>query len=208
MRSTETTQGRRTRSVLTLLVSVLGVVAMIAGIAMSAGPGGAAPRPTKESITLTFAGEVVGEGGLAEPAAYPPIEGGAARVYTVPDGYRLVIESAYATASEAWVPNSTYPRAFVTAGLDTSYFLGESCAYPGYMRSYNVPLVTEETMVFGSEEAQAQRGGSLAGPIFVEGGRNINGAAWAPGGDSVLYVHIVAHGYLEPATNPAPPVCG
>lgn len=199
---------RGMRTVLALVAGLLAVAGVIVVTVISGSPGAAAPRPAKESITLTFAGQVFGEGGLAEPAAYPPIEGGAAREYTVPDGYRLVVESLYATASESWVPNATYPRAFVTAGLDTSYFLGETCAYPGYQRSYNVPLVTKEGMVFGTDEGQVQRGGSLAGPIYVEGGRRVNGAAWAPAGDSDLFVHIVAHGYLEPAANPPAPTCG
>lgn len=197
-----------TRTRLCLFVSLLAVAALLAGTAISPGPGAAAPRPATQSITLTFAGQVFDEGGLAEPTAYPPIEGGAALVYTVPAGYRLVIESVYVAASEAWVPNTTYPRALVTAGLDTSYFLGEACAYPGYQRSYNVPLVTEEVMVFGTDEGQVQRGGSLAGPIYVEGGRRVNGFAWAPAGDSDVFVHIIAHGYVEPATNPTPPTCG
>ena len=50
--------------------------------------------------------------------------------------------------------------------------------------------------------------GSTEGPVFVEGGRSVNGGAFAPGGDSTVIVHIVVHGHLEPAANPAPPVCG
>lgn len=206
-RSEAVDQGRGRRAKLTLVVSVLAVAALAAS-AVIPEAGAAPPRPANKSITLTFAGQVFGEGGLAEPTAYPPIEGGAARQYTVPDGYRLVIESVYAAVSETWKPFTTVPRELVTVGLDTSYFLGETCAYPGYQRSYNVPLVTEETMVFGTDEGQVQRGGSLAGPIYVEGGRTVNGSAWAPAGDSDLFVHLVAHGYLEPAANPVPPTCG
>lgn len=137
---------------------------------------------------------------------YPPIEGGAARVYTVPAGYRLVIDSMYADVYERWLTDQTYPRGGVAVGVDTAYDLGD-CPYPGYLRSYGIPL-TPAVVQNSDPEHEARRSGSLSGPIFVEGGRNVNGAAFAPHGDSELFVHIVVHGNLEPATNPAPPVCG
>lgn len=204
---------RRVRSTLVGFVSILAVVALVAAFASS--PGTAAPRPVPQPgpqpITLTFAGEVVGEDGLVEPAAYPPIEGGAARVYEVPSGFRLVIESLWAEASEMWVPNQTWPRQVVTVGVWTAYNLGE-CAHPGWQRSYDVPLVTKATQVFTQAdvpyEGQTRRAGNATGPIFVESGRQIGGSAWAPGGDSQLYVHVVAHGHLEASTAvPTLPTC-
>ena len=199
---------KRVRSALTALVIAVAAVAI--GAAITNSPSRAAPRVVSEPITLTFAGEVVGEDGLADfVAPYPPIEGGAALEYTVPTGYRLVIDSLYADVAEAWVPNVTYQRGFVTAGISTAYFLGEQCPYPGWQRSYDVPLTTNVSQVYGTDEGQARRAGSLSGPIFVEGGRRVGGTAWAPGGDSTLYVHLVAHGRLEAATgNPIPPTCG
>lgn len=201
-------QGRASRTLMAL-IAVIAVAGLVASFAIS--PGGAAPRATAEPITLTFAGEVIGEDGIADFAGpYPPIEGGAALDYAVPDGYRLVIDSLYADVAESWVPNTTYRRAFVAVGIATAYPLGEQCAYPGWMRSYDIPLTTDVSQTYGPpDEGQARRAGNMSGPIFVEGGRHVGGTAWAPGGDSTLYVHIVAHGRLEPATNnPTPPTCG
>jgi hypothetical protein len=126
----------------------------------------------------------------------------------VPDGSRLVIDALYADVAERWAPGVTSPRTDVMVGISTQYDLGTACFYPGWQRSYDVPLVTEVTQVYGPEEAQTRHAGNLSGPIFVEGGRHVNGTAWAPGGDSTVHVHVVAHGHLEPANNPVPPVCG
>jgi hypothetical protein len=182
---------------------------MTAGLlaAGSTSPGAAAPGRTGGPITLTFAGQVVGDEGL-EPfvGPYPPLEGGAARVYTVPAGYRLVIDSLYADVYERWVPNQTYPRGGVAVGINTMYDLGEQCMYPGYLRSYGIALT--DPVLQTSDMSEARRSGSLSGPIFVEGGRMVSGTAFAPHGDSELFVHIVAHGNLEPASNPPAPVCG
>ena len=201
-------QWRTSRSALMALIAVIAAAGIAATFAIP--PGGAAPRATSEPITLTFAGEVIGEDGIADFAGpYPPIEGGAALDYAVPDGYRLVIDSLYADVAESWVPNATYQRGFVVVGIATAYPLGEQCAYPGWMRSYDIPLTTDVSQVYGTDEGQARRAGNLSGPIFVEGGRHVNGTAWAPAGDSTLYVQIVAHGRLELATNnPTPPTCG
>lgn len=202
--------GRRTvRSTLAGFVSVLVVVALLA--AFAGAPGTAAPRPGPQPITLTFAGAVVGEDGLVDPGEYPPIEGGPALVYEVPAGFRLVIDSVWADTSESWIPNQTWPRQGLKVGLWTAYDLG-ACAHTGWERSYDVPLTTEVTQVFTQDnvpyEGQNRRAGNATGPIFVESGRQIGGSAWAPGGDSQLYVHVVAHGRLEASTaTPALPTC-
>ena len=198
-----------TRSLLTLVVAVLGAAALVAAFAVS--PGGAAPRGVApQPITLTFIGRVVDATGLSHPGDYPPAENGYALQYTVPDGTRLVIESLYADVAEFLVvvgdpPTLADSRDDVVVGVDTYYDLGESCLFAGYQRSYDIPLVTE-IMKVGDK---GRRAGSLQGPIFVESGRVVTGAAWAPGGDSTLYVHIVAHGYLEPsnAIPPTLPTC-
>lgn len=211
MRTLESAGHRRpTRSVLAVVVAVLTAAALVAAFAVS--PGGAAPRVVgPRPITLTFVGQVVGADGLSDPSPYPPAEDGYALQYTVPDGNRIVIESVYADVAEFWAlgdpPTLADPRDDVVVGIDTSYALAEPCQFPGFQRSYDVPLVTEITMLEGGYKAR--RAGSLQGPIFVEGGRTINGSAWAPGGDSTLYVHIVAHGYIEPssASGPTLPTC-
>ena len=211
MRTLKSTGQRHTRSLLALVVALL-AAALVAAFTVS--PGGAAPRVlAPQPITLTFVGQVLlDEWGNfvlgAPPDFYPPVEGGYALEYTVPDGNRLVIESLYANVYEFWAsdtPTLATPRADVVVGVDTFYDLGASCDYPGYQRSYDVPLVTELTM---ADAFEGRRAGSLQGPIFVEGGRVVTAAVVAPGGDSTMYVHIVAHGRIEPSgTNPPPPPC-
>ena len=203
-------QRRPTRSLLASVVAVLTAAALVAAFAVS--PGGATPRVGgPRPITLTFIGQVVEANGLSDPGNYPPAEDGYALQYTVPDGSRLVIESFFADVAEFLVvgdpPSLATPRDFVVVGVDTFYVLDAPCEFPGYQRSYDVPLATEVMM--GEGGYKGRRAGSLQGPIYVEGGRTVVGAAWAPGGDSNLYVHIVAHGYIEPssATAPTLPTC-
>ncbi len=189
-----------------LLAGAIGVV-LAAGVvvATTASPSTAAGKPTAPApITLVFAGQVTGDEGLSDfTDPYPPVEGGPAQKYTVPSGQRLVIESLYAQVVEQWVPGQT-PRRDVQVGVSSWYPLPEPCQFPGYQRDYGIPLVAP--LVQDSDnESQARSHGSLPGPIFVEGGRALTGTAFAPHGDSVLIVTITAHGYLEAATNPAPP---
>ena len=203
---------RHPRFLLTLVVALLAAAALVA--AFVASPGGAVPRVAAppQPITLTFVGQVAldewGNFVLEAPSFYPPVEGGYALEYTVPDGNRLVIESLHANVYEFWAldpPTLAIPRDDVVVGVDTFYDLGESCDYPGYQRSYDVPLVTELTT---ADAYEGRRAGSLQGPIYVEGGRVVTAAVVAPGGDSTMYVHIVAHGHIEASgTNPAPPPC-
>jgi hypothetical protein len=196
---------RRPLSALALAVALVAAIGLVA--AATVAPGNAAGARPTGALTLTFAGQVVGDEGIGPFVGdHPPIEGGAARVYTVPAGFRLVIDSVYADVYERWVPNQTYPRGGVMVGIDTSYKLG-SCEYPGYQRSYGVALTAPVNQT-GETESEARRTGDLSGPIFVEGGREVNGTAFAPHGDSELFVHVVVHGTLEAATNPVPPVCG
>jgi hypothetical protein len=185
------------------IVAAVGVIAVVAASGGSAAPKGGGPEP----ITLTFAGQVVEDEGLSDfTGPHPPIEGGTARVYTVPAGHRLVIESVYAELFERWPLGGT-GRAGAAASVDTSYDLGE-CAYPGYQRTYGIPL-TDPVVQTSEGTTERRRTGELAGPIYVEGGRKVNGSAFSPHGDSELFVHIVAHGYLEPSSsNPPIPVCG
>lgn len=196
---------RAGRSVLGVIITVIALTGLVAALTVE--PGAAATKPAAP-ITLVFAGQVIGDESL-EPFAgpYPPIEGGVAQVYTVPNGVRLVIDSVYADVREAWFTGEAGPRSGVTVGVSTWYDLGESCAYPGYHRSYGVPLTAPVGAVYDTEN-DVRRSGALNGPIFVEGGRSMNGNAFAPGGDSQLIVQITVHGRLEPATNPTPPVCG
>lgn len=193
---------RRTLAGVIALLTVVGVLGALTGSSGAAAPNGG-PRP----MTLTFAGQVIGDEGLSgfvDP--YPPIEGGTARVYTVPTGYRLVIESVYADLFERWSGTQT-GRSGAAASVNTWYDLGDECAYPGYQRNYGIPLT--EPVVQTSEETERRRTGNLPGPIYVEGGRSVNGNVFSPNGDSELFTHIVAHGYLEPtSSNPSVPVCG
>jgi hypothetical protein len=202
----------RGRGSLRAIVAFVAVTLVLAGVATAGAalpdtqrgktPDG--PRP----ITLVFAGQVVSDAGLegfVEP--YPPIEGGAAREYTVPADSRLVIEAMYADVYERFAATSelaTYPRSGITVGVSTVY-PNPDCLFPGYERDYGIPL-TAPVVGTSENETELVRLGSLSGPIFVEGSRVVGGTAFAPNGDSTVYVKIVAHGYLEAADNPDPPV--
>jgi hypothetical protein len=197
--------GRVTQSVLATVISIIAVTALIGALTMQAG--NAAPKGAPGPITLVFAGELGSEGLQPVTGGYPPIEGGAGRVYVVPDGMRLVIESMYAAVDETWITDQAGPRSNIIAQVSSWYNLGEQCAYPGYQRNYGISLGIPAA---GSYDTENQRMwvGYTEGPIFVEGGRSVNGYAFAPSGNSTVIVHITVHGHLESATNPAPPVCG
>lgn len=195
---------RRVRTALAGVVALVTVVGVLGALTES--PSASAPKGGPGPITLTFAGQVIGDEGLSDFVdPYPPIEGGVARVYTVPTGYRLVIESVYADLFERWSGTQT-GRSGAAASVNTWYDLGDQCAYPGFQRNYGIPLT--EPVVQTSEESERRRTGNLPGPIYVEGGRSVNGNVFSPNGDSELFAHIVAHGYLEPtSSNPSVPVC-
>lgn len=198
------------------LLAVAAVTVAVAGVAGAAAPGTEPGRPSSSPgpLTLVFAGQVVTDGGLGpfvDP--YPPIEGGAARQYTVPPDRRLVIQAMYADVFERYVAGTpeqpaTSPRSGITVGIATAYPNPE-CPFPGYERDYGIPL-TDPIVGSYDTETELVRNGSLSGPIFVEGSRVVDGTAFAPGGDSTVYVRVVVHGYLESAVNPDPPVfdCG
>jgi hypothetical protein len=200
------------------IVAFAAVTLVLAGLATA----GAAPQDSQrgrtpsgpKTLTLVFAGQVVSDAGLeAFVDPYPPIEGGAAQQYTVPADRRLVIEAMYADVYERYVSATsgqpaTYPRSGIGVGISTVY-PNPDCEFPGYERGYGIPLIAP---IVGTSENETElvRHGSLSGPIFVEGSRVVGGTAFAPNGDSTVYVKIVVHGHLEDADNPDPPVfdCG
>ena len=195
---------RRARRALAGAVAVVTLAGVLG--ALTGSSGAATPRGGPGPITLTFAGQVIDDEGLSDFVdPYPPIEGGTARVYTVPIGQRLVIESVYADLVERWSGTQT-GRSGAAASVGTWYDLG-ACDYTGYSRTYGIPLT--EPVVQTSDMTERRRTGDLLGPIYVEGGRSVNGNVFAPHGDSDLLAQIVVHGYLEPtSSNPPFPVCG
>jgi hypothetical protein len=204
---------RSLRRAAAVIVGAVALTVSVVAVVVASAPDESEAAYATGPITLVFAGQVVEGAGIGPFVdAYPPIEGGAARRYTVPAGRRLVIDSMYADVFERWVPPSdtqpgTGPRSGVTVGISTAYDLGSGCAYPGYERDYGIPLIDPVVAGYGAEN-EALRNGSTLGPIFVEGGRLVTGTAFAPNGDSTLYVKIVVHGHLEYAVNPRPPTCG
>ncbi|HVT77095.1 MAG TPA: hypothetical protein VHD87_08700 [Acidimicrobiales bacterium] len=130
------------------------------------------------------------------------------RTYTVPRGQRLVIDSVYVEAEE-FVVAPYSGRSGIQAGVVSAYDLGKNCAFPGWERDYGVTLTNPVSQPPEDNITQKQFYATIPGPIFVEGGRTVSGLALAPGGDDVVWMHVVAHGHLEASLlNPSPPTCG
>jgi hypothetical protein len=92
--------------------------------------------------------------------------------------------------------------------VGTWYDLGKNCAFPGWQRNYGVTLMNPISQTVGLT-TEKHFFGNLAGPIFVEAGRSVNGLAMAPGSDDQVIVKVVVHGHLEAAlVNPPRPTCG
>lgn len=187
------------------------VAVLVAGTTFSGGAGAAkSPPPTAPARvvqTIVLPSEILaGQDSAAFPftSTQPPTEGVAG--YTVPDDKRLVVESAYVFAGEQFTDPADH-RTGLAVSLATSYALGGACLFPGYERDYPFRL---DPVVVRSDESR--QGGSLQGPIYVEGGRVLQMAAsTVDTTQSQVIVFVTVHGYLEPAVNPlnpAPPTFG
>jgi hypothetical protein len=193
-----------TRGVLGAVLAV-GVLIVAVGVGLggdgnkasaTGGTSGAA-QPTKVLKTLVFGGEITaGQDTTSLPitAAYPPVE--AVSSYTVPANMRLVIESAYVTINEQFLDSR---RTGFSALIGTSYPI-PGCAHPGFERDYGLqvgqPVISDHELI---------ESGSLSGPIYVEGGRQVSGSVSGSGSDSQVIALITVHGYLEPGVNPTNP---
>lgn len=187
---------------------------LVAGTTSSGSGAGAAKSPPSTAParivrTVVLPGEILaGQDSATFPftAVLPPTEGVAG--YTVPDDMRFVVEAAYVFAGEQFADPVDH-RTGLAASLVTSYDLGGACAFPGYERDYSFRL---DPAVVRSDESR--QGGSLEGPIYVEGGRVLQmSASTVDTTQSQVIVFVTVHGYLEPAVNPvnpAPPTfdCG
>lgn len=172
---------------------------------------GAAPLPTRVVTTLVFPSQMLADSDSSTypiTVPYPPTEG--VGTYVVPAKSRLVIESAYAMTTENYGANGTGRRTDIQVGISSFYNYGGDCAFPGRERDYGLkvspPVVTDEGLNEQNEQTYSEtRHADLTGPIYAEGGRTVVANAQGPGGNSQVIVHVVLHGYLEPAVNPPNP---
>ncbi|HET6915363.1 MAG TPA: hypothetical protein VFH56_04675 [Acidimicrobiales bacterium] len=220
--------GGRLGGRLAVAVAVMVGGGLGAGISAAAsGSGGTTPGPSIASngaVTVVLGGELKSDGTFvfppptpgipnfpAIPFAYPPRDV-MTTGYTVPRDKMFVVDSAYAWMDE-FTTGSAPPAVWVgmrsaIPAPTTAY--GEACS-----RDYTFPLTP--TVNYG-EQSQPHwiSGGSLEGPIYVEGGRilraNTEFSSTFNNDSQAVIIFITVHGHLEgtrymppPATCPTTP---
>ena len=212
---------------LALILAVLLGGGLGATINAAASGSSGIPGPSIASngaVTIVLGGELKSDGSFVFPPPTPPPYPGAydfpaipfgyppreamTTGYTVPRDKMLVVESAYAWMDEFTIDGSGAPAVWVgmrsaIPAPTTAY--GEACS-----RDYTFTLSpnVEYTGHFTGSEPHWVSGGSLVGPIYVEGGRALRANVEFPStfnnNEQGVVIFITVHGHLE-GTRPMPP---